>query len=85
MTVKITTKMARLGSRLAKIGMRYRDVDNRIAGVESRSNPDRLILARLNREKVRLQHEMHQYACMLRAVSRELPGLNPTSGKSVAL
>jgi hypothetical protein len=85
MTMQVTSKMARLGSRLAKVGMRHRDLENRIASVEGRSNPDRIILARLKREKARLQHEMNQYACMLRSLSRELPRMNPTPGKSVML
>ncbi|MBE1285413.1 MAG: hypothetical protein GJ676_19025 [Rhodobacteraceae bacterium] len=74
MTMQVTSKMARLGSRLVALGQRVRDLELRIARVENRPHPDTLALRRMNREKRRLADEIDCYEGLLRTLSR---GLTP--------
>ncbi len=72
--MQTTTKAARLGARLEGLGRRHRELEMRIASVESRPLPDQIALARLKREKLRVRDEMECYEGVLRAVTQTLPG-----------
>ena len=73
MNVQVSSKLAKLGSRLAAIGRRHRELEDRIADVERRPQPDPIVLQRLKREKLRLKDEMQYCEGMLRGLSRSLP------------
>lgn len=73
MNMQVTSKLAKLGSRLAAVGHRHSELEGRIAEVEARPQPDNLVLQRLKREKLRLKEEMNCYEGLLRTLSRGLP------------
>lgn len=73
MTMQVSSKVAKLGSRLVAMARRHRALEERIADVESRPKPDSMVIQRLKREKLRLKDEMHYCEGMLRSTSRGLP------------
>ena len=73
MNMQMTSKMARLGARLVSVGTRHRELEDRIASVESWPQPDHLILQRLKREKLRLKDEMQRYEGLIRTLAHRLP------------
>ncbi len=68
--MQVTQKIAKQGSRLVAIGNRLRDLEDRIARVRSKAQPDPLVLRRLTREKLRLRDEVHCHAARLRNMSQ---------------
>lgn len=73
MNMQTTSRLAKVGARLAAVGQRHRDLEERISEVERRPNPDQFALQRLKREKLRLKDEMHYCEGLLRTMSRSLP------------
>ena len=69
MNEQLSTRLARLGGRLAATGLKHRDVTMRIAELEQRTQYDEIAVQRLNRERARLETEIQQYESMLVTVS----------------
>ena len=72
MNMQLTSRIARLGSRLAAIGRQHRELSDRITDVANRPVPDQLVLKRLKHRKLRLKNEMRCYEGLLRSLSNEL-------------
>ncbi len=70
MTTQVSTTLARLGGRLADAGRRLHELEQRITKVESRKQPNPVVLQRLNRAKSLLKYEMHHYEGLLRTLAR---------------
>lgn len=70
MNVQLSSKLAKLGARLAAMGNRHKALEDRIATVERRPQPDPIALKRLKREKLRLKDEMHYCEGVLRTLAR---------------
>ena len=70
MTSQISTKLARLGGRLADAGRRHHELKQRIARVENREKPNPVALRRLRRMQSLLKYEMHHYEGLLRNMAR---------------
>ncbi|MEM8804339.1 MAG: DUF465 domain-containing protein [Pseudomonadota bacterium] len=69
MTEQISTRLARLGGRLAATGLKHRDVTMRIADLEKSPHHDEVAVRRLKRERTRLEAEIQQYESILMTVS----------------
>lgn len=72
MSMHVTTKLARFGSRLEAIGRRHANIESRITALETGMQPNQIALARLKRERRRLVDEMHCYEGLLRTLTRKL-------------
>ena len=72
MNIQVSSKLAKIGSRLAAIGGRHRELEDRIAKVEKLPQPDPIVLQRRKREKLRIKDEMRYCEGMLRTLTRRL-------------
>ena len=70
----LTTRVARLGSKLAETGIKHRDISSRISALEHSKTCENsaVALERLRREKKRLEENLHQYEARLSMLSRQL-------------
>lgn len=70
MNIQLSSKLAKLGARLAAVGRRNRDLADRIEAVERQPAHDPIALRRLKREKKRVESEVHYCEGMLRSLTR---------------
>lgn len=73
MNMEVTSKLARLATRLSAIGSRHVEVEERIKAVKKRERPCDIILRRLRKEKARVQREMQYCEDMLQSLTQKLP------------
>ncbi len=72
MNMQVTSKVAKVGSHLAALGQRHKELEDRIANVERQPQPDALVVKRLKRQKLRLKDQMQHCEGVLRTLSRSL-------------
>lgn len=69
MDVQLSTRLARLGSRLATTGLKHRELTRRIVELQQRAQNEDVAVQRLERERRRLDAEIAQYEAMLFAIA----------------
>ena len=72
MNMQASSRLARLGTRLAEFGNRHRDLETRIARLKTRAEANPVAVKLITREKQRVQREMNYCEDMLRTYASRL-------------